>query len=180
MPWCGSWVSSTKPGWVKSSKTNTREKEEILPTWSAKVKNPVIWHVAFSPPKKGQWWGRRFGHVSVFGWTNENWIHLDLNNHEFDLRSFYAHDECEDYLSFMLTHYTVLKLGVTQSRSFNFFQPMTCVSFVKHVLGVNSCALLPDTLFRILIKKHGAEIVNEGPKHQRNERAAANPIEGGS
>lgn len=124
------------------------------------MKNPVIWYVAFSPKKKTHWWSRKFGHVSVFGWTNETWIGLDLQRNEVDVRAFFTHDDTSDYISYMLTHFTVLKFGYALPVSKTFFQPMTCVSFVKHVLGVNSCALLPDSLFRILLRKYDAEIID--------------------
>lgn len=132
------------------------------------MKDPVIWHVIFHPREKGDWWARRFSHVSLAGWTNETWIHLDLGRSEVDLRAFYAHDDVNDYLSSLLTHYTVVKFGAVDTPGQSFMRPLTCVSFVKHVLGVRSRALLPDQLFRILKSQYGAETLNEGENCRGN------------
>ena len=119
----------------------------------------MIWFLAFSPKKKGHWWGRRFGHVSLIGFENETWVNLDLQKSKVDVRAFYTFEDTNDYLSYLLAHFTVLKFGPALPKSHSFFAPMTCVSFAKHVLGVRSSALLPDGLFRILIRKYNAEIM---------------------
>ncbi len=139
---------------------------------------PVIWHVAFSPKKRWHFWARKYGHVSIFAFTNETWVHLDLSRKNFDMRTFYAHDQVNDYLSFMLHYYTVLKFGEAKPVSNSFFAPMTCVSFVKHALGIKSRALRPDALYRILIDKYDAEIMNDTQGAEGNCGTKTSPDEG--
>lgn len=128
----------------------------------------MIWFAVFSPKKPEHWWARTYGHVALLGFSNETWVHLDLYREAVDVVPFFTHDEANDRLSYALTHFTVLKFGTAKPKSRAFFRPLTCVSFVKQVLGVRSCALLPDGLFRSLIRDYGAEIVNGSEDSSRN------------
>jgi hypothetical protein len=123
----------------------------------------MIWHVIFHP-KDGEWWTRRFGHVSLAGFQNETWVHLDLGREAVTVKPMFLHDETVDYLSTLLTYYTLLRFGPAKNQASSFFMPMTCVSFVKHTLGIRSRALLPDQLFHSLIRDHDAEVLNENAK----------------
>jgi len=122
----------------------------------------MIWHVIFHPGKA--WYAGRFSHVSLAGFCNDTWLHLDLTNEGVIASPIYAYDEVEDYLTLLLATYAVVKFGPSAGKSRSFFAPMTCVSFVKHVLGVRSGALRPDGLFRDLIDKFDARLLNEVPK----------------
>lgn len=119
----------------------------------------LIWHVVFHPGKSA--WGRKYRHVSLAGYSNDTWLHLDLNNIGVCVANIYHHDEVRDYLSYLLTYYTVLRFGPTLGKSRSFWMPMNCVSFTKHVLGVRSSALRPDGLASTLIHKYGSEVLNE-------------------
>lgn len=122
---------------------------------------PVIWHVIFHPSKK--WWARRFSHVSVAGWSNETWVHLDLSSDAFVAEVLYAYDEVNDFLGKMLLNTTIVKVR-GEPRKSSYMRPMTCVNFVKHVIGLPSRALLPDALFHDLVRNHSGEIMNEDPE----------------
>lgn len=129
--------------------------------------HPVIWYAVFAPKKKHHWWARKFGHVSLLAYSNDTWTHIDLHRHRVDVRTFYAHDEVRDGLSFLLHYNTILKVGPAKDVS-HFYMPLTCVTFVKHTLGIPSRALRPDALYRTLVHDHNAEIVNEGPIDEGN------------
>lgn len=124
----------------------------------------LIWHVIFHREKR--WWGKRFSHVSLAGYSNDTWLHLDLHLYGVSVASIYHHDEVDAYLQFLLANYTVVRFGPSICQSRSFFKPMTCVAFVKHVLGLRSGALRPDTLFRDLVRNH--EVLNE-VENQRND-----------
>lgn len=117
-----------------------------------------IWHVVFH--RGESLWSREFRHVSLAGFTNESWINLDLHRRQVSTAVIYAHDDVQDYLSYLLAHYTIVRFGPAQPRSYGFLRPLTCVSFVKHVLGVRSSALRPDGLFRSLVQDYEAEVLN--------------------
>lgn len=137
----------------------------------------MIWYAVFSPKQERHWWARKYGHVSLLGFENTTWTHLDLNRNGVQCHTFYAHDEVIDRLSFLMHYNAVLKFGPAHSKS-HFFQPMTCVAFVKHTLGIRSCALRPDGLYRSLVHDYNAEIVNENAEHAGNAGAKARPDRG--
>lgn len=128
----------------------------------------MIWFVVFHPKEKKHWWARQFSHVSLAGFSNETWTHLDLGRTGVDVRTFYAHDDVKDYLSYLTAHHAVLRVGPSLGPGHSFFQPMTCVGFVKHTLGVRCRALFPDQLFEILIREHNAVMMNESQYPERN------------
>lgn len=131
----------------------------------------LIWHVIFHRQKR--WWSGPHSHVSLAGFSNDTWLHLDLQREGVSVASIYHYDEVQDFLSFLLTHYTVVRFGPTISEKRHFWKPMTCVSFVKHTLGVRSSALLPDGLLRDLVRNYGSEVLNETPQSRRNRGTEA-------
>ncbi len=128
---------------------------------------PVVWHVIFHRREKHQWWARRYGHVSVVGFVNETWMHLDLNRSGFIAEAFFSYDERQEFLSKCLCYSDVVRVPVLSESRSHFMRPMTCVSFVKQVLGLRSRALLPDQLFDTLTQNHGAEWLNEQTESPR-------------
>lgn len=130
-----------------------------------------IWHVIFHPGRSP--WARKYRHVSLAGYADETWLHLDLQRGGVNVAAIYRYQEVQDYLSYLLTHYSVLKFGPSLPETRSFMRPMTCVSFTKHVLGVKSGALRPDRLFTTLVESYGAEILNEAEDPRRDSRAKA-------
>lgn len=124
----------------------------------------MIWFVVFHPKMRWQWWGTRFGHVSLAGYTGGTWIHIDVARKQTEVTAIYKHDEVEDFLAFLASERVVLKFGPARAHGKHFFRPMTCVNFVKHTLGVSCGALRPDSLFHTLIREYDAEQMNEGSK----------------
>lgn len=123
----------------------------------------MIWYVVFHPAKS--LWSRRFRHVSLAGYTNTTWIHLDLDRGGVVISPLYRYEDVQDYLSLLLAHYTVLHFGPARHEAAHFFRPMTCVSFVKHVLGVRSGALRPDRLFDDLVRKFNAKVLTDAAEN---------------
>lgn len=136
----------------------------------------IIWHVIFHPEPK--WWARHHSHVSLAGFSNDTWLHLDLHSSGTSIASIYHYDEVQDFLSFLLTYYTVVRFGPTIAEKRHFLRPMSCVSFVKHTLGVRSSALLPDGLLRDLVRNYGAEVLNEAEDPKGNDGANAATAQG--
>lgn len=130
----------------------------------------VVWHVVFHPGRL--LWSSRFRHVSLAGYSNETWIHLDLNRTGLSISPIYHYQEVDDFLTYILAYYTVVRFGPAQVRP-HFLAPMSCVSFVKHALGVRSGALLPDGLFRSLTRNHGCEVINARQQAEGDARAEA-------
>lgn len=129
----------------------------------------VIWHVVFHPGSL--LWSRNFRHVSLAGYSNETWLHLDLNRTGVSVSPIYHYQEVNDYLSYLAAYYTLVKWGPAEVAP-HFLAPMNCVSFVKHALGVRSGALLPDGLFQILTRKYKCEVINAPFSPERNRGAA--------
>lgn len=130
----------------------------------------MIWFVVFHPKERHQWWGRRFGHVSLAGFKDDTWVHVDVGIKNTEIAPVYRYDDVRSYLACLTSTATVLKFGPAQNPGGSFFFPMTCVSFVKHVLGVRSRALRPDGLFEILIREYKAELMNEDAQTAQGER----------
>lgn len=131
----------------------------------------VIWHAVFH--REPKWWARQYSHVSLAGFSNDTWVHLDLHRKSVSVMPIYEYDRVQDYLSLLLTHHTVVRFGSAIEGRGRFLRPMTCVAFVKHVLGVRSSALLPDALLRDLVRDYGAEVLNEAQDTRGNDRAEA-------
>lgn len=132
----------------------------------------IIWHVIFHPGKS--LWSRRFSHVSLAGFSNETWLHLDVQLGGVNVASIFHHDEVKDYLTFLLAHYTVVRFGSANALpARTFFAPLTCVSFVKHTLRFRSCALRPDPLFKHLLREDNVKVLNETQGSGRDGGAEA-------
>lgn len=131
----------------------------------------LIWHVIFHPERR--WWSGPHSHVSLAGFSNDTWLHLDLQRAGVSVASIYHYDEVQDFLSFLLTHYTVLRFGPAIAQRNHFLRPMSCVAFTKHVLGVRSSALLPDGLLRDLVRDYGAQVLNETQDAKGDDGAKA-------
>ena len=133
----------------------------------------MIWFVAFHPKRPEHWWARTFGHVSLAGYDNDTWVNLDLRREACNVTPIFKLEERVDFLSYLTAHSTVLKFGPSIKSASHFLRPMSCVSMTKHVLGVRSRALLPDSLFRDLRNNYSAEIMNEGQSTDRDRRSKA-------
>ena len=88
----------------------------------------LIWHVIFHPERR--WWSGKHSHVSLAGFANDTWLHIDLQRAGLSVASIYHFDEVENFLTFLLSHYTVVRFGPSIDEKRHFLRPMTCVAFV--------------------------------------------------
>ena len=132
---------------------------------------PVIWYALFHPEKS--WWDRKYSHVSLAGYAPDTWIHLDLHRTGVTVAAIYEFDEKQEFLDYITSHYHVVKMGATETPGYSFGFPITCVSVVKHVLGVRSSALRPSGLFKSLVRNHGGEWIN-APEGNQTASASRN------
>lgn len=129
---------------------------------------PIIWYVCFHEGRS--LWGRRFRHVSLAGYAEDTWLHFDLHRTGVSVAAIYRYEEASLFREYLLANFAVVKVGFTETPGFNFARPMTCVGFVKHVIGLRSSALRPDSLFRCLLRnKHGVWV--NDPESQREPGA---------
>lgn len=129
------------------------------------------WRLCFWPIEKGQWWGRRFGHVSALGFSarTETWLHLDLHRSGIAFRLAYAHDDALALLGHLSDHAVLVKVPRKKPRRY-LLRPFLCTSFVKHLVGCESRALSPDGLFRFLVGQ-GCEVLDARAQGERNPGA---------
>lgn len=138
---------------------------------------PKEWFVVFteSTPK---WWVRwlawgKFKHVSVFGKVERSgaWIFYDvwMNRAQVMVIGDWEADVA-------IGHYADIGTVVRFPRllgdegEFHWRPGFWCVPAVAHILGIRSCALRPDALFRQILAKGGQVIVSEGRENEA-ERA---------
>lgn len=130
-------------------------------------------YLAFWRKERHQWWARRYGHVTMFFFGQQTWVHIDVEHRGMSVHVHFTKDEVDDFLSRVFTYALVVRYPV-RLRS-HFFRPLTCVSFVKHAFGIRSCALSPDGLLRTLRASGEAEILNEDPEDRGIAGAAGGP-----
>lgn len=119
---------------------------------------PGAAYVCFWPKRPDHWWARKYGHVSIVHYQDEAWIHQDLQQQGLCFQMVHKHDEVQAFLSHLFDNAFIVRVPVSVNPCF--LAPMTCVSFVKHALGIRSRALLPDGLLRDLLRNPDAEHVN--------------------
>jgi hypothetical protein len=124
------------------------------------VLNVTEWWICFGEfaPKKS-WWhiftrpGWR--HVFAIGYSNGQWIILDPMSHRLDVVAMNG-DQLDDVIAgIKLMGGRFLRMQSKRIHYFRAWEPLYCVSVVKHLLGINGFAWTPEQLYR-LMKKHGA------------------------
>jgi len=123
----------------------------------------MIWHICFHPRLERHWWGRKYGHVSIAGYHDDTWVHIDVRRETTDVLSIYRYEDTHNYLDYLVKNTTVVRFGPAKAgvNARAFLRPMSCVIFVKHTLGIRSRALLPDGLLRDLLRDYDVEIIND-------------------
>lgn len=144
---------------------------------------PEVWYVAFWP-ESTRWWANwlsfgRFRHVSAFGWVSQAqcWLFFEVMSNRTEIRAVPAAFE-RHALAPILDHCTVLKMPALDRGDLRVkLKPgFWCVPAVAHLIGLRSCALRPDALFRHCLA-HGGEVMRgavgheipEGPDDRRAE-----------
>lgn len=126
---------------------------------------PKRWLVAFRRTSKSKWVRLlacgTYQHVMAMGYVAEvdHWVFYEVRFRQTDIivaRGRHANA--------LMAHYAqdadLLGIPSLQGGRSPFHFGFSCVSAVKHLIGLRSGALRPDTLFRHLIL-HGAEILSD-------------------
>lgn len=148
---------------------------------------PKEWFVVFSEDSP-KWWLRllacgRFKHVSAFGKVERSgsWVFVDMwmNRTQIMVIGDWEADAA-------FAHYVQLGTIVrfprllADERELNLRPGFWCVPAVAHILGIRSCALRPDALFRQILAKGGEVIGSEGRENAEAEgRSGAEAPAGG-
>lgn len=130
---------------------------------------PKEWFVVFHEQSSKWWvnllaWGR-FKHVSVFGKVERSgsWVFYDLHSDrahvmvigdwEADIALAY-YSECGPVIRFSRL--------LSDVAGFSFRPGFWCVPAVAHIIGLRTCALRPDALYRQCLAKGGELIGSKG------------------
>lgn len=134
---------------------------------------PKDWFVVFqeySPRRWIRWLARgRFKHVSVFGVVDRanSWVFYDFN---LDRSRVYvvSNHEADIAIGHFIGDATVVRMArpIGREAEVNLRPGWWCVPAVAHILGLRSCALRPDALFRQCLAQ-GGEIIE--PKGAQDE-----------
>jgi hypothetical protein len=138
---------------------------------------PKDWYVVFDPAPTRRWinwlaWGR-FKHVACFGFIAraQTWAFFDF--HLDRSRIFVVGDHEADKL---IGHYSIGKTVVRMAKPLgreldvNLALGGWCVPAVAHIVGLRTCTLRPDALFRQCLA-NGGEIIR--PDESENEAIQA-------
>jgi hypothetical protein len=148
---------------------------------------PTDWFVAFHPDSP-TWWVRwlacgRFKHVSVMGFVPraQTWAFFDF---QMDRSRIYliGNHEADAALGHFAAGNTIVRMArpIGQELNLNMSVGLWCVPAAAHILGLKSCALRPDALFRQCLA-NGGEIIDESGGHEAaaaKGRSGARPPEG--
>lgn len=130
---------------------------------------PAEWFVVFHDSTSKWWvdwlaWGR-FKHVSVFGKVprSGSWVFYDFHTdraHVMVVGDWEA-DIAIGYYSMCGTVVRFPRL-LSDHGGVNFRPGLWCVPAVAHIIGLRTCALRPDALYRQCLAKGGEIIGSEG------------------
>lgn len=126
---------------------------------------PDDWFVVFHEDSP-RWWIRllacgRFKHVSAFGAVKHAgmWVFYDFNT---DRSRVYVvpDDLADDAIAHFTAGAVIVRLAkpLGGETNINLRSGWWCVPAVAHILGLRSCALRPDALFRDVLA-HGGEVI---------------------
>ena len=138
---------------------------------------PTDWYVVFDPWSPQRWirwlaWGR-YKHVACFGFISraQTWVFYDF--HLDRSRIFVVGDHEADIL---IGHYstgkTVVRMAKPLGREFevNLALGGWCVPAVAHIVGLRTCALRPDALFRQCLANGGEIMGREEHGNEESQR----------
>lgn len=130
---------------------------------------PKDWYVVFDPVASAKWidWLAcgRFKHVSCFGFVEraQTWVFFDF---QLDRSRLYVvgNHEADILIGAYSTGKTVVRMAtpLIPDYSKNWTTGLWCVPAVAHILGLKTCALRPDALFRQCLAQGGEIIGPEG------------------
>jgi hypothetical protein len=149
----------------------------VLPTDAAGM--PTRWILAFQRSSPS-WWVRalscgRYKHVRAFGYVADldAWLFFDLRFRQMDIwiaRGAHARALMARYID----DCDLIGMPVVNEAGTTFRAGFWCVPAIKHLIGLRSGALRPDTLLRDCLR-NGAEIISDVEPISETRYAAARP-----
>lgn len=137
---------------------------------------PKDWFVVFTE-ESDKWWIRwlargRFKHVSCFGYVERaySWVFYDFYLDRARISVVNDHEA-----NALIGHYsssgTVVRMArpIGREAEVNLRSGWWCVPAVAHIIGLKSCALRPDALFRQCLA-NGGEIIGERHESENARR----------
>jgi hypothetical protein len=125
---------------------------------------PAEWFVVFKKKSKLRWvnWvPGRFKHCFAMAFIAEIqcWAFVEFAATAGSTVALLPNDQADDWLAEAMSDAVVVKYkaGAVQGAGWGLW----CVPLTAHVIGVSSCALLPDGLFRDVMR-NGGEVVISG------------------
>lgn len=120
----------------------------------------TTWYVVFTPRLSRSWWylftTKELSHCFAFCQFGPDVIVLDrLTAIDFTI---HRNTTCDDVAEIYIREFNfpILKVTTTQPEHIRLYGPLTCVSFVKSLLGISTWSPLPQDLYRTLLKKFNA------------------------
>lgn len=145
---------------------------------------PEVWFAAFSPESSRRWvnWLSfgRFRHVSAFGWVSsaQCWLLFEVLSYRTEIRAVPKAFEAVALAPILDSCVVVQMPPVDRSdKGVKFKAGFWCVPSVAHLLGLRSCALRPDALYRQCLANGGrvmAGASDEIRERPLDRRAAEN------
>lgn len=125
---------------------------------------PREWFVVFKQKSKLRWCNwvpGRFKHCFCIAFIVEMqcWIFVEFAALSGTAVAFLKNDEADDLLAEVCADAVVVKMPAAMTKGWGW--GLWCVPLTAHVIGLRSCALLPDGLFRDCMAS-GGEIVIAG------------------
>lgn len=128
---------------------------------------PTMWFLVFQEKARTRWvnWLAfgRFKHVSAYGWVPDQrmWVFYDVSLGRTRIAVLPVCDAAEEEIR-RLARYGVTLAMKPRGECRRWFRVgFWCVPAMAHLVGVPSCAVRPDALFRQCLR-HGAEILTDG------------------
>lgn len=131
-----------------------------LPTSKELPLKTITWYVVFTPPLSNSWWylltTKELSHCFAFCQDGPDVIVFDrLASIHFTIHRDFTCDELAEIYRDEFG-FPVLKVTTTQPKTLEHYGPLTCVAFVKALLGITSWSFLPQHLYRTLLKRYNA------------------------
>lgn len=143
---------------------------------------PSHWFVCFSPVT-ATWWvpflaAGKYRHVRAFGTIPRSkiWLFVDVNAGGLTLRAAPDGPAAEAAISAWIAGCDVLHIARRDAPGLPRWPVFSCVTTIRHLIGLRSGALRPDRLFRDMLAAGAKKL--DGQESTRSSAAAPRPDAG--
>jgi hypothetical protein len=92
-------------------------------------------------------------HVLAFGWSGDRWIIVDPMSHRMGVMAVEGKQLDEMIVGFGLMNAKILRMKRAGIHRLRAWEPLYCVSVIKHLLGLDGFALTPEQLYRLMLRR---------------------------